>query len=393
MESKTDQSRAGEVKNKGAFTFADALNEGVEPQDSEETLAAAADPAELSEHSEIATDADTEAPKATQDDDPAPPQTGLLQAAEFKDNTPLPKQIASTSAPASEPMRAHQNVVLINWASENHAPARGSVPPAPVEVVHDSSATEHAHTRIENPGVRQSTGPHVLHPAPPPDTASNPAQHKAEPETRLTGEVNAPTGNKANSKPVISAAVKAMTPAQAMGWAPNEDITDSAAIPESDDLTVIKDVTTSSGQRDAMPATPTIAARAEIARAIAGQLATVISARPGAGGVEIALNPEELGRVSITLNGREDGFHLTIATERPETLDLMRRHISILSAEFEKLGYAGLTLDLGLSDGTSQQDDPSGSGHGTETSQTSDALDQHDPTLPLGPERGLDMRL
>ena len=69
---------------------------------------------------------------------------------------------------------------------------------------------------------------------------------------------------------------------------------------------------------------PAQAARAEVARAIAGQMAAAVQARPGSGAVEIALNPEELGRVSIVLNGRDDGFYVTIAAERPETLDLMR---------------------------------------------------------------------
>ncbi|MEO1106992.1 MAG: flagellar hook-length control protein FliK [Pseudomonadota bacterium] len=96
------------------------------------------------------------------------------------------------------------------------------------------------------------------------------------------------------------------------------------------------------------------AARAEVARAIAGQMAAAIQARPGLGAIEIALNPEELGRVSIVLNGREDGFYLTIAAERPETLDLMRRHIAMLSEEFQKLGYGDLSFDLGNSSDSQQ---------------------------------------
>ncbi|CUH50429.1 flagellar hook-length control protein FliK [Ruegeria atlantica] len=61
-------------------------------------------------------------------------------------------------------------------------------------------------------------------------------------------------------------------------------------------------------------------ARPETARAVAGQMAAVINTQPKSGSIEIALNPEELGRVSIMLNGRDDGLHLTISAERPETL-------------------------------------------------------------------------
>ncbi|MBO9447660.1 flagellar hook-length control protein FliK [Ruegeria sp. R14_0] len=97
--------------------------------------------------------------------------------------------------------------------------------------------------------------------------------------------------------------------------------------------------------------TPT--ARAEVARAVAGQMAAVVTAQPNSGTVEIALNPEELGRVSIVLNGRDDGVHLTISAERPETLDMMRRHLSVLEEEFRNFGLGDLSFDLGTSSGDS----------------------------------------
>lgn len=94
-------------------------------------------------------------------------------------------------------------------------------------------------------------------------------------------------------------------------------------------------------------AMPSPFARAEIARAIAGQLAATIQTRPGTGIMEISLSPEELGRVSIVLNGRDDGLQMTIATERPDTMELLRRHLSVLTEEFQKLGYGNLNIDLG----------------------------------------------
>ncbi len=132
-------------------------------------------------------------------------------------------------------------------------------------------------------------------------------------------------------------------------------------------------------------------ARAEIARAIAGQMAAVIT--PKSGAVEIALNPEELGRVSITFSGRDDGAYLTILADRPETLDLMRRHISVLSQEFQKLGYGDLSFDLGTSDGAHQNSRDG-------TFSTGDiAPDPHEDAgpaphpRPIRPDGGLDMRL
>ncbi len=86
----------------------------------------------------------------------------------------------------------------------------------------------------------------------------------------------------------------------------------------------------------------------DMARAIAGQLSAAISVRSGSDTIEVALNPQELGRVSIALSGRDDGIVLSISAERPETLDLMRRHVLELSSEFRELGYKNISLDFGM---------------------------------------------
>ncbi|WP_171101416.1 flagellar hook-length control protein FliK [Ruegeria sp. HKCCD7255] len=134
-------------------------------------------------------------------------------------------------------------------------------------------------------------------------------------------------------------------------------------------------------------------ARADTARAIAGQMAAAISAKPGSGAIEIALNPEELGRVSIILNGREDGFQLTIAAERPEALDLMRRHLAVLSSEFQKLGYSDLSFDLGMSNNTGKGGDSTAQDAATSEALQLDEAETTAPPPKTGPDRGLDMRL
>ncbi|WP_299081985.1 flagellar hook-length control protein FliK [uncultured Ruegeria sp.] len=133
--------------------------------------------------------------------------------------------------------------------------------------------------------------------------------------------------------------------------------------------------------------------RAEIARAIAGQLAAAIQSRPGSGAIEIALNPEELGRVSIVLNGREDGLHMTIAAERPETLDLMRRHMATLTAEFQKLGYGEMSFDLGTS--PDQHHENAGSQAGSLFEPAANESEIRTDPVPrrTAPGRGIDMRL
>ncbi|UUV05671.1 flagellar hook-length control protein FliK [Ruegeria sp. YS9] len=151
--------------------------------------------------------------------------------------------------------------------------------------------------------------------------------------------------------------------------------------------------------RDSAPqlTAPSTAARAEIARAIAGQLSAAVQTRTGSGATEIALNPEELGRVSIVLNGREDGLQITIATERPETLELMRRHLSVLTEEFQKLGYGDLSFDLGTSWG-SGADQKDANDADTQSPSHSEAAPQeridHTTSHPqnLASGRGIDMR-
>ena len=109
--------------------------------------------------------------------------------------------------------------------------------------------------------------------------------------------------------------------------------------------------------------------------------------------IEVALNPEELGRVSIVLNGREDGMHMTISAERPETLDMMRRHLSVLEAEFQNFGLGDLSFDLGTS-ADAQQD----GSDAKDAIQFSDAPPEHDTeigpiTSKLGHDGRIDMRL
>ncbi len=148
---------------------------------------------------------------------------------------------------------------------------------------------------------------------------------------------------------------------QIMATEKNPVVPDVSATPELDEISAFKDVSPTSSARDTLAAAQalTASARAETARAVAGQMAAAIHARPQSGMIEIALNPEELGRVSIVMNGRDDGLHLTIATERPETLDMIRRHISLLEAEFKSLGLGDLSFDLGTSSdtGSDEQND------------------------------------
>jgi len=63
--------------------------------------------------------------------------------------------------------------------------------------------------------------------------------------------------------------------------------------------------------------------------------------------IELVLTPEDLGRIRFDLTPGRDGLQVTLAAERPETLDLLRRHAGDLLAELEATGYGGATLNFG----------------------------------------------
>jgi hypothetical protein len=66
----------------------------------------------------------------------------------------------------------------------------------------------------------------------------------------------------------------------------------------------------------------------------------------GSGRTDILLEPEDLGRVRLSLEGNESGIVVTIVAERSETADLLRRHADLLLEEFREAGYADLTFSF-----------------------------------------------
>jgi len=129
----------------------------------------------------------------------------------------------------------------------------------------------------------------------------------------------------------------------------------------------------------------------ELARHAASQIAQVL-ANTNAKTTEISLNPEELGRVRLSMTAGDGAITLTIAAERPETSDLLRRHIDTLAQEFRDLGYDSLSFSFGAS-----TDGDLGDGDGSPEDSTTEQFAEMDvaatPTLGSGQTSGLDLRL
>ena len=215
-----------------------------------------------------------------------------------------------------------------------------------------------------------------------PEPAPNDAQ------TRSTPSLTTPPNAGLNRAPSIAQM-------QLLASDKNNMQTDKASVQDVEDTQLFRSESPVLASREtASASTFTIqTARAETARAVAGQMAAVINAQPNSKAVEIALNPEELGRVSMVLNGRDDGIHLTISAERPETLDLMRRHLSVLAEEFHAFGLGDLSIDLETSADAQHGQSEQEPAPKTDNAQSAETPTPASPLPRIGHTGRIDMRL
>ena len=138
------------------------------------------------------------------------------------------------------------------------------------------------------------------------------------------------------------------------------------------------------------PPTQMPAQHVETARHVANQMAIAMTDRAGRA-TEISLNPEELGRVRLTMSAVDTAITLSISAERQETSDLLRRHIETLAQEFRDLGYDDITFSFGQRDNPQQGTaDPSPSGR--EQPAEDDDLGMLRPTK-IASASGLDIKV
>ncbi|MBZ8117525.1 flagellar hook-length control protein FliK [Roseovarius sp. LXJ103] len=143
---------------------------------------------------------------------------------------------------------------------------------------------------------------------------------------------------------------------------------------------------------DLRPGAPSPSTQAETARQVAVQIADAV--RSGEKPIELTLNPAELGRVRLALAPGDGVMMVTVLADRPETLDLMRRHIDMLAQELRAIGYGSTAFSFGQDSGGSKA---GGFAPGDSTSDTqttaNDALETPPPEAPLATMDRLDIRL
>ena len=138
--------------------------------------------------------------------------------------------------------------------------------------------------------------------------------------------------------------------------------------------------------------------RNELTPHIARQMAEVLPHavhRP----VEIALSPQELGRVRMSITTEDGAVTVNILAERADTLDLMRRNIEQLGQSFRSMGYDQISFSFGQgmrrddhSDGADQGYPQAADLNRDDGENTPALTDLNDPVLRVQ-TTGIDIRL
>lgn len=138
----------------------------------------------------------------------------------------------------------------------------------------------------------------------------------------------------------------------------------------------------------------------DLPRHVAHQLASGMTGTND-GRADILLQPEELGRVRMQIDHRAAGLNMVITADRPETADLMRRHLETLAQEFRAIGYRDVTFSFGGQRGDQRQA-PAAESQAPQHRSRDTAADTvpeiatarpSRAALSVGPGAGLDLRL
>ena len=117
------------------------------------------------------------------------------------------------------------------------------------------------------------------------------------------------------------------------------------------------------------------AVHASPALPVAAQIVAALS-RSADGATELALSPDELGTVRLRLEpdaANPDRMVVMITFERPETLDLFRRHVGELADALRDAGYSGADIGFG------QDQSGSGGSEGSAARSAGRATGQNQP--------------
>ncbi|GFE64423.1 flagellar hook-length control protein FliK [Litoreibacter roseus] len=110
--------------------------------------------------------------------------------------------------------------------------------------------------------------------------------------------------------------------------------------------------------------------------------------------IEVRLDPEELGKVRLVLSQRENGMSVQIIAERPETLDIMRRNASELSADLHQAGFENTEFSFEHRENQNSSEDTTGSSSGQDSAtDDSNTVPERSEITTYQITNGLDLKL
>jgi hypothetical protein len=300
-------------------------------------------------------------------------RSGHVDGAPMAGRVPLQEGPASARSgrqpgAAHPPLSAADSVQPRADPSVNHATETGPL-----------TGASAGRDRAERPGIPVEAGQ-----APPPRPDPRRAAQRDRPAGTETAQAAGPALAAGQRVAVASSAAHLPAPFRAMLMSTDQMARlpiEDAALPLGDLAPGSTGERPSVGASSAGPATPP--ATRSVPVQIAQQIAVSVSVSES-GHTELRLNPEELGRVRLSLSGAEGGLTVSITAERPETADLLRRHTDSLAREFAALGYGDVGFHF---EGESREDRAHDQPGGQAASAPEPTLT--DPTDPQPPRRGI----
>ncbi len=86
----------------------------------------------------------------------------------------------------------------------------------------------------------------------------------------------------------------------------------------------------------------------------------IITLREAGGQIDVSLTPDDLGRLTIKLEHTANGALVTLAAERPETQEMMRRQMEHLQNQFKGMGFDNLSFSFEQNQTESHTDERAG---------------------------------
>ncbi|MEP1944155.1 MAG: flagellar hook-length control protein FliK, partial [Sulfitobacter sp.] len=325
-------------------------------------------------------------------DDPAPTMSTRKESIVFTSaaGTPTPN-FAGQHQTAQVPTTPPQNSTPLEKRDVSGGLNSNPAPPTPEAaqtITHAQSNTPF----VAAPSLASQHLPSHNSGAQEPSTQNQP--------TRL--ERNSIDGAQANLKPIQTSAQSNLASNQANTRTITTEMTNAVASKNEDaSVSLLAPVDTpelvpwDTSKSTAIP--PATALRSDLSPQITRQL---IDAAPQAVNrpVEIALSPEELGRVRMSIVTEDNSITINIIAERGDTIDLMRRHIDQLGQSFRSLGYDQINFSFGQGaqggdQNTDSGDQPAANPRISESESNATHPDSTVIDITHAPSTGVDIRL